>query len=131
MSNFCEVCKHPYPDELAACPHCEGAVELADDDVIEIVEEAPDAGHEDVPIAQVEPDSAVDLGIPALPSGSKSGQAGDESSRSFVEWAELVAEEPTPAEPAPVVFDSPSDADLFPAAAPPSSRMSRRRPGPP
>ena len=120
MSNFCEVCKRPYPDELAACPHCEGAVELADEDVIEIVEEAPEAGPENVPVAQVEPDSAVDLGIPALPSGSKSGQSGEGSGLSVVEWASLVEEGPTPAEPAPVRFDAPSDADLLPAAAPPA-----------
>jgi len=120
MSNFCEVCKRPYPDELAACPHCEEAMELADDDVIEVVEEAPEAGQEDAPVAVVEPDSAVDLGIPALPSGSKSGQVGEGSGLSVVEWASLVEEGPTPAEPAAAQFDAPSDADLLPAAAPPS-----------
>ena len=113
MSKHCEVCNRSFPDDLAGCPHCAESGEVLD--AVEIVEEAPEGG---APAA--EPDSAVDLGMPALPSGSASGKSGEGSGLSVVEWAALVEEEPTPAEPAPAQFDDPADADLLRQAPAPA-----------
>ena len=117
MSKTCEVCNRPYSDDLTECPHCAAAVEVLDEDAIEIVEEAPESA---VPL--IGPDSAIDLGTPAPPSDSSSNQAGG-SGLSVVEWASLVEEQPTRSEPAPLFFDNPSDANILrdTGAAPPAA----------
>jgi hypothetical protein len=111
MSKHCEVCKRSYPDELAACPYCAEVVKLSDDDMIEVTEEAPD--------------SAVDLGLPAVASDSHAGggaaPTGDASSLSFIEWASLVEEKSAPAEPAASHFDDPADAHLNGPASQPEA----------
>ncbi len=139
MSKHCEVCDRTYPDDLDACPHCAAALEVSEADVIElgadaldvVEEDAPEVVGEAVPIAAFADgsDSAVDLGLPAVPTdpnGSSSHQSGSGSGLSVIEWASLVEEGPEPAAPAAAAFDDPADADLIghaPAAsaeAPPS-----------
>ena len=118
MSNFCEVCKRSYPEELDACPHCAEAAELVEEDAVELVEEPPQTGDSAAPL-ELEPDSAIDLGLPTLPSGAEGSSSGHS-----VQWAELVEEEPIPTEPASAVFDDPADADLLP---PPVAAASEER----
>ena len=102
MSKTCEVCKRSYSDQLAACPHCAEVVELSEDDVVGVVEDASD--------------SAVDLGLPAVSSDPHAGgQASGGSSLSFVEWASLVEEKSEPPAPA---------ASKLPPASPPTRAIS-------
>ena len=123
MSKHCEVCNRTYPDDLHACPHCAAVAEIPEADVIDlgadaldVVEEAgAEAGAGPAPIAAFAsgPDSAVDLGLPAVPTDPNGSGSGQGSSISVIEWASLVEEGPAPAEPVAASFDDPADADLI------------------
>src|SRR5205807_2003058 len=104
-------------------------VEVSEADVVELAEEAPEIvaeAAEPVVVSADGPDSAVDLGLPAVssdPNGSGS-DASNPSGISVIEWASLVEEGPPHAETAAASFDDPADADLIgqahePAAAAP------------
>ncbi|HVS35954.1 MAG TPA: hypothetical protein VMS17_10270, partial [Gemmataceae bacterium] len=136
MSKHCEVCNCSYADDLKVCPHCAEVAEIGEADVVDLgsstqmaAELAPEIVAQTPPIAPsaVGPDSAVDLGLPALPADPNGGGSRvGESDVSVIEWASLVEEGPALAEPAAASFDDPADADLLSQA--PTSQISPTAP---